>query len=109
MGTVRGPGPLWGSADRGSVFSGYPLLVRITDKLLQNKIFSDEVLEKDAIEDFNKPRGIPREVYLTKLVKKINDLGLSFSVWNKKKKCRWLRERHQRIHQLTWISEKETS
>ena len=67
------------------MFSGYPLLVRITDKLLQNKIFSDEVLEKDAIEDFNKPRGIPREVYLTKLVKKINDLGLSFSVWNKKK------------------------
>jgi len=23
---VRGPGPLWGSADRGSVFSGYPNL-----------------------------------------------------------------------------------
>ena len=21
---VRGPGPQWGSADRGSVFSGYP-------------------------------------------------------------------------------------
>lgn len=59
------------------------LLLRITDKLLQNII--DEVLERDAIEDFNKPRGRPKEVYLTKLVKNINDLGISFSVWNKKK------------------------
>lgn len=58
------------------------LLLRITDKLLQNII--DEVLERDAIEDFNKPRGRPKEVYLTKLVKNINDLGISFSVWNKK-------------------------
>ena len=46
--------------------------------------FSNELLEKDTIKDFNKPRGRPKEFYLTKLVKNINDLGLSFSVWNKK-------------------------
>ena len=58
------------------------LLLRITDKLLQNVI--DEVLEKDAVEDFNKKRGIPKGVHLTKLVNCINSLGISFSVWNKK-------------------------
>ena len=58
------------------------LFLRITDKLLQNII--DEVLERDAIEDFNKSRGRPKEVYLAKLVKNINDLGISFAVWNKK-------------------------
>ena len=58
------------------------LLLRITDKLLQNII--DEVLERDAVEDFDKPRGQPKGIYLTRLVKAINDLGISFSVWNKK-------------------------
>ena len=58
------------------------LFLRITDKLLQNII--DEVLERDAIEDFNKSRGRPKEVYLAKLVKNINDLGISFAAWNKK-------------------------
>lgn len=53
------------------------LLFRITDELLQNII--NDVLERDAIEDFNKPRGIPKEVNLTKLVKNINDLAISFS------------------------------
>ena len=58
------------------------LLLRITDKLLQNVI--DEVLERDAVEDFNKKRGTPKGVHLTKLVHCINSLGISFSVWNKK-------------------------
>ena len=58
------------------------LLLRITDKLLQNII--DEVLERDAVEDFYKPRGHPKGIYLTRLMKAINDLGISFSVWNKK-------------------------
>ena len=53
------------------------LLFRITDELLQNII--NDVLERDAIEDFNKPRGIPKEVNLTKLVKNISDLAISFS------------------------------
>ena len=63
------------------------LLLRTTDK--QNVI--DEVLEKDAVEDFNKKRGTPKGVHLTKLVNCINSLRISFSVWNKKK-CRRLRE-----------------
>lgn len=54
----------------------------IIDKLLQNII--DEVLERDAVEDFDKPRGQPKGIYLTRLVKAINDLGISFPVWNKK-------------------------
>ena len=54
------------------------LLLRITDKLLQNVI--DEVLERDAVEDFERPRGQPKGVYLNGLVKAINDLGISFSV-----------------------------
>lgn len=58
------------------------LLLRITDKLLQNTI--DEVLERDAVEDFSKPRGQPKGIHLLKLVKAINSLGISFSVWNKK-------------------------
>ncbi|KAJ7327833.1 hypothetical protein OS493_026112 [Desmophyllum pertusum] len=58
------------------------LLLRITDKLLQNVI--DEVLERDAVEDFEKSRGQPKGVYLNRLVKEINGLGISFSVWNKR-------------------------
>ena len=34
------------------------LLLRITDKLLEN---IDEVLEKDAIKYFNKPKGRPKQ------------------------------------------------
>ena len=58
------------------------LLLRITDKLLQNVI--DEVREQDAVKDFDKPRGQPKGTYLAKLVKAINDLGISFSLWNKR-------------------------
>ena len=58
------------------------LLLRITDKLLQNVI--DEALEREAVEDFDKPGGQPKGTYLAKLVKAINDLGISFSIWNKR-------------------------
>ena len=58
------------------------LLLRITDRLLQNVI--DEVLERDAIADFQKTRGQPKGVYIAKLIKSINDLGILFSIWNKK-------------------------
>ena len=44
---------------------------------------------KSPIIDFNKPSGRPKKVYLTKLVKNINDLGMSFSVWNKKSADGW--------------------
>lgn len=58
------------------------LLLRVTDRLLQNII--DEVLERDAVEDFNKASGQPKKAFLTKLVATINELGIPFSVWNKK-------------------------
>lgn len=58
------------------------LLLRITDKLLQNVI--DEVLERDAVEDFSKTKGQTKGIHLSKLVKVINSLGISFSIWNKK-------------------------
>ena len=58
------------------------LLLRITDKVLQNII--DEVLERDAIEDFSKPRGQPKGIHLSELVKAINSLGISFAIWNKR-------------------------
>ena len=58
------------------------LLLRITDKLLQNVI--DEVLERDAVEDFSKTRGQTKGINLSKLVKAINSLGISFAIWNKK-------------------------
>jgi len=59
------------------------LLLRITDKLLQNVI--DEVLERDAVEDFEKPRGQPKGIFLNRLVKAISGrVGISFSIWNKR-------------------------
>lgn len=58
------------------------LLLRVTDKLLQNVI--DEVLEKDAVKDFTKPRGQPKGINLGKLVATINSLGISFAIWNKR-------------------------
>lgn len=58
------------------------LLLRITDRLLQNVI--DEAMELDAVDDFSKPRGQPKGLHLSKLIKSINDLGISFSIWNKR-------------------------
>jgi len=58
------------------------LLLRITDKLLQNVI--NEVLERDAVEDFEKSRGQPKGIFLNKLVKAINGLGISFSILEQK-------------------------
>ncbi len=43
----------------------------------------DEVLERDAVEDFDKPKGHPKGVLLKKFVEDINDLGVPFSVWQK--------------------------
>jgi hypothetical protein len=58
------------------------LLLRITDRLLQNVI--DEILERDAILDFNKPRGQAKAVLLNEFVKDINELGVTFNIWYKK-------------------------
>ena len=58
------------------------LLLRITDRLLQNVI--DEILERDSIADFNKPKGNPKGLLMQQFVKDVNDLGVTFSVWYKK-------------------------
>lgn len=58
------------------------LLLQITDKLLQNVI--DEVLKRDAVEDFSKTRGQTKGINLSKLVKAINFLGILFSIWSTK-------------------------
>jgi len=64
------------------------LLLQITDKLLQNLI--DEVLERDAVEDFNKkgehPKGCISQSCLTA------SILLAFPFLFGIKKCRWLGE-----------------
>ena len=54
------------------------LLLRVTDRLLQNVI--DAILEKDATEDFNKPRRHTKGANLKKFVEDVNNLGVTFSV-----------------------------
>lgn len=44
----------------------------------------EEVQEKDAVQDFDKPRGQPKGELLSKLVEAINDCGISFNVWFKR-------------------------
>lgn len=51
------------------------------NKLLQNVI--DEVLERDAVEDFSKTRAQTKGINISKLFKAINSLEISFSIWNK--------------------------
>ena len=58
------------------------LLLRITDRLLENII--NEILERDSIADFNKPKGSPKGLLLQNFVKDVNDLGITFSTWYKK-------------------------
>lgn len=58
------------------------LLLRVSDRLLQNVL--DEVMERDAVEDFRKPRGEPRGIFLSKLVGSVNSLGIPLSIWNKR-------------------------
>lgn len=58
------------------------LLLRVTDRTLENVV--DEMLEKNAIEDFNRPRGQPKGALLKKFVEDVNELGITFSMWYKK-------------------------
>ncbi|CAB3981176.1 Hypothetical predicted protein, partial [Paramuricea clavata] len=44
----------------------------------------DEILERDAILDFNKPKGQAKGVLLNEFVKDINELGVTFNTWYKK-------------------------
>ena len=54
----------------------------MTHRLLENII--TKVLERDAIADFKKTCRQPKKIYLAKLVASVNELGIPFSVWNKK-------------------------
>lgn len=58
------------------------LLLRVTDRLLENVI--DELLEKSVIEDFNRQKGQPKGVLLAKFVQGVNSCGIPFHVWYKK-------------------------
>jgi hypothetical protein len=58
------------------------LLLRVTDRLLQNVI--DEVRERDSIDSWNKSKGQPKDKHLNNLVKGINDCGIPFKIWYKK-------------------------
>lgn len=58
------------------------LMLRVTDKLTENLI--TEVMEKDAKQDFNMARGKEKGVNLDILIKTINELGITFSLWEKK-------------------------
>lgn len=82
------------------------LLLRVTDRLLQNVI--DEILEKDAIEDFTKPKGHTKGVNLKKFVEDVNNLGaVTFSVWYKKNED-GSNSNIFRLHKPCWCTKKST-
>lgn len=59
------------------------LMLRVTDRLTENLI--QEVMDKDGKENVNNHKGKKHEgVHLKKLIKAINDLGMTFAIWEKK-------------------------
>ncbi|PFX15033.1 hypothetical protein AWC38_SpisGene20771 [Stylophora pistillata] len=58
------------------------LMMRITDLLLENLM--TEVMERDSNGDLRKGRGEKKGVYLESLVEAINNIGIPFSIWEKK-------------------------
>ena len=59
------------------------LLLRITDRLLDNVI--TECKEREMKENFTEPSRKKKANYTKQLVKIINQMGITFSIWNKKK------------------------
>ena len=57
------------------------LMMRITDRLTENII--TEVMERDSKADFLKERGEDKGIYFKRLISVINDLGITFLVWEK--------------------------
>ena len=57
------------------------LMMRITDRLTENII--TEVMERDSKADFLKKRGKDKGIYFKRLISVINDLGITFLVWEK--------------------------
>ena len=61
------------------------LMMRVTDRLMENVII--EVMERDSKADMTKGGGEKKGIYLESLVSSINNIGVPFSIWEKK--CRW--------------------
>ena len=57
------------------------LMMRITDRLTENII--TEVMERDSKADFLKERGEDKGIYFKRLISVINDLGITFLLWEK--------------------------
>lgn len=57
------------------------LMMRISDRLTENII--KEVMERDSKNDDSKSRGEQKGIYLKRLISVINNLGITFSVWEK--------------------------
>ncbi|XP_028418693.1 uncharacterized protein LOC114544180 [Dendronephthya gigantea] len=58
------------------------LLLRITDRLTENII--NEVMQRDSKADFTKKSGEEKGIYLKRLVSVINELGITFAIWEKR-------------------------
>ena len=52
------------------------------DRMTENLI--TEVMEKDSKKDFNKAQGEEKGENIRILIKTINELGITFSLWEKK-------------------------
>ena len=57
------------------------LMMRVTDRLTENVI--TEVMERDRKTDFLKKKGEEKGIYLKRLIRVINEVGITFSVWEK--------------------------
>ena len=56
-------------------------MMRVTDRLTENVI--TEVMERDSKTDFLKKKGEEKGIYLKRLIRVINEVGITFSVWEK--------------------------
>lgn len=62
------------------------LMLRITDRLTENLII--EIMEKDGKQDQNQIRNEEKGANLKQFIKTVNELGITFSIWEKKNAVR---------------------
>ena len=58
------------------------LMMRVADRLTENLI--TEVMDRDGQADISKGKGEKKGIYLETLINTIKNLGISFSIWEKK-------------------------
>ena len=58
------------------------LMMRVKDRLTENLI--TEVMDRDGQADISKGKGEKKGIYLETLINTIKNLGISFSIWEKK-------------------------